>query len=102
MILSAGSINSPKILMLSGIGSREEWEKYGISVISNLSVGRNVQDHVGFYGLVTGINFPSTSESISMQEVDISSYEMIHRGPLSAIGVNSATTILQNSVPTWE
>ena len=95
VILSAGSINSPKILMLSGIGPREELKKYGIPVISNLSVGRNLQDHVGLYGLVTAINFTSTIESISMEEEDISSYEETHRGPLSAIGTTTASAFLQ-------
>ena len=105
VILSAGSINSPKILMLSGIGPREELEKYGIPIISNLPVGRNLQDHVGFYGLITAINFTSTIESISMEEKDISSYEKTHRGPLSAIGTTSVSAFLQtmfqheNSVP---
>ena len=97
VILSAGSINSPKILMLSGIGPREELEKYGIQVISNLSVGRNFQDHVGFYGLVSATNFTSTSESISMEEEDISSYVKTHRGPLSAIGTTSVSVFLQTT-----
>ena len=94
VILSAGSVNSPKILMLSGIGPREELEKYGIQVISNLSVGRNVQDHVGMYGLVTAINFTSTSQNISIIE-DISTYEKTHRGPLSAIGTTTVAAFLQ-------
>ncbi|KAF3430490.1 hypothetical protein E2986_13928 [Frieseomelitta varia] len=51
VILSAGSINSPKILMLSGIGPREELKKHGIEVINISSVGRNFQDHVGMYHL---------------------------------------------------
>ncbi|KAK1117179.1 hypothetical protein K0M31_016876 [Melipona bicolor] len=89
VILSAGSINSPKILMLSGIGPREELEKYGIQVISNLSVGRNLQDHVTTNGLVIALNFTSTNENISMKEDDISYYKKTHRGLLSAAGLTS-------------
>ncbi|CAG9836471.1 unnamed protein product [Diabrotica balteata] len=47
IILSAGTINSPHLLMISGIGPKEHLEDKGISCIQNLSVGYNMQDHVG-------------------------------------------------------
>lgn len=47
VVLSAGAINSPKILMQSGIGEAAELEKLGIGVFNNLpQVGKNLQDHV--------------------------------------------------------
>lgn len=46
VILSAGGYNSPKILMLSGIGDAEELQSHGITVRHHLpGVGRNLQNH---------------------------------------------------------
>ncbi len=47
IILSAGAIGSPQILMLSGIGPGGELQKLGIPVLHDLSgVGENLQDHL--------------------------------------------------------
>jgi len=47
VILSTGAINTPKILMQSGIGPTEELEKHGIAVVEDLKgVGLNFQDHI--------------------------------------------------------
>ncbi|WP_303289230.1 GMC family oxidoreductase [Marinobacter sp. SS5-14b] len=46
VILSAGVINSPQLLKLSGIGPRQELEEHGIPVVKDLpGVGENLQDH---------------------------------------------------------
>lgn len=48
VLLAAGTIGSPKILMLSGVGPREELERHGISCLQDLpGVGRNLQEHPG-------------------------------------------------------
>ncbi|MHC5860838.1 GMC family oxidoreductase [Nostoc sp.] len=47
VILSAGAFDSPKLLLLSGIGDAEYLQLMGISVIADLpGVGQNLQDHV--------------------------------------------------------
>ncbi|CAH0719718.1 unnamed protein product, partial [Brenthis ino] len=46
VIVSAGAINSPKLLMLSGVGPREHLKSLNISVKSDLPVGYNFQDHL--------------------------------------------------------
>jgi choline dehydrogenase len=54
VILAAGAINSPKLLMLSGIGEAKALRSLGIEVVENLpGVGENLQDHV----LVSGVVF---------------------------------------------
>ncbi len=50
VILSAGSIGSPHLLQLSGIGNRDVLEKAGIDCLHHLpGVGENLQDHLEFY-----------------------------------------------------
>jgi len=47
VILSAGSLNSPKILMLSGIGPSEHLRSIGVKTLHHLpGVGSNLLDHV--------------------------------------------------------
>ncbi|TDR85334.1 GMC family oxidoreductase [Enterovirga rhinocerotis] len=48
-ILSLGAIQTPKVLMQSGIGPQAELQAHGIDVIQHLpGVGRNHQDHIAF------------------------------------------------------
>ena len=50
IILSGGSINSPQLLMLSGIGDANHLKEKGISVVNDVKgVGRNLQDHLETY-----------------------------------------------------
>lgn len=51
VILSAGPIASPQILMLSGVGPKEDLEKLDIHCRADLPVGKNMQDHLTFSGL---------------------------------------------------
>jgi choline dehydrogenase len=54
IILSGGTVNSPQVLQLSGIGPSEVLRRLGIGVVvDNSNVGANLQDHVGinyYYG----------------------------------------------------
>ncbi|XP_033213297.1 glucose dehydrogenase [FAD, quinone]-like [Belonocnema kinseyi] len=61
VIVSAGTIGSPRLLMNSGVGLAEELEKHGIQVIKNLSVGKNLQDHIHF-NKIAGIRKNSTPD----------------------------------------
>jgi choline dehydrogenase len=53
VILSAGVIGSPRLLLLSGVGPADELRQLGIPVVGDLEgVGRNLEDHVLLAGLV--------------------------------------------------
>lgn len=48
IVLTAGSFQTPKLLMLSGVGPRDELTRHGIDIVHEADeVGRNYQDHVG-------------------------------------------------------
>ncbi len=48
IILSAGALNSPQILLRSGVGPGSELQRHGIDVVHELlGVGENLQDHIG-------------------------------------------------------
>ncbi|UWQ50983.1 choline dehydrogenase [Leisingera caerulea] len=50
VILAASSLNSPKMLMLSGIGPAKHLAEHGIDVVADRpGVGQNLQDHLEFY-----------------------------------------------------
>ena len=48
VILSAGAINSPQILLRSGVGPADEIKPHGLEMVHELAgVGQNLQDHLG-------------------------------------------------------
>ena len=50
VILSGGAVNSPKLLLLSGIGPGDELRRIGVDVVHDLpGVGKNLQDHMDVY-----------------------------------------------------
>lgn len=50
VVLSAGSIGSPHILQLSGVGAKETLASAGVELVHDLpGVGENLQDHLEFY-----------------------------------------------------
>ncbi len=65
VILSGGAINSPQILMLSGLGEAEQLRQNGIAVVKDLpGVGKNLQDHLQAR-LVYKCNEPTLNDEVT-------------------------------------
>lgn len=87
VILSAGSINTPQIMMLSGIGPKRELEKHGIPVLKDLPVGENLQDHVGMGGLTFRVDKPVSIVQDRFQAFPMTMRYVINgKGPMTTLG----------------
>lgn len=69
VILSAGAINSPQLLMLSGVGPKEHLMQQGIPVLQDLKVGENLQEHYSFLGLMFLVN--KTGVSLQLSKINL-------------------------------
>jgi choline dehydrogenase len=68
VILSGGAINSPQLLMLSGIGPKQHLEQMGIPVVKDVpGVGENLRDHPACFLLFkTNLEEPEDSPAIQV------------------------------------
>ncbi|XP_063541276.1 glucose dehydrogenase [FAD, quinone]-like isoform X1 [Cydia strobilella] len=94
VVLSAGTLNSPQILMLSGVGPKEMLQKVNIPVVKDLpGVGQNLHNHVG-----VGLEFTLTKEP-QIADLDWASatqYLLNRDGPLSSTGLSQLTGIVNS------
>lgn len=87
VIVSAGAINSPQLLMLSGIGPKKHLQHLGIPVLKNLRVGYNLMDHIALGGLTFLIDKPYSLRTEKMlNRENLNMYLNHHKGPLSIPG----------------
>ena len=86
VIVSAGAIGSPQILMLSGIGPRSELEAVGVDCrLDAPHVGKHLKDH-----LQVGLFFPAPGVGVSMTEVGISMGPDALRAPAGPLPADPA------------
>lgn len=92
VIVSAGAINSPQLLQLSGIGPAALLRSKGIEVVhASEGVGRNLQDHLGIDFLYRS-RVPTLNDQLHSMRGKLfhgMRYVLTRRGPLS-LGVNQA------------
>lgn len=94
IILSAGALQSPQLLMLSGIGPKEHLQQFNIPVIQDLKVGSNLQDHVGLGGITFVVNEPVTFTRSRVQTIPVAlEYIINERGPLTNPGIEGVAFV---------
>ncbi|XP_033357633.1 glucose dehydrogenase [FAD, quinone]-like [Bombus vosnesenskii] len=89
VILSAGSIASPQIMMLSGIGPKEHLTEMGIPTVADLPVGENLQDHIVWLGMhIAYVNESTVPPSATFLMDATYEYLAHNSGELAATGIN--------------
>ncbi|KAJ8664896.1 hypothetical protein QAD02_006558 [Eretmocerus hayati] len=86
IILSAGAVGSPKLLMLSGIGPRQHLQDLGIPVLVDAPVGENLMDHLSFINLQFLTNETGGIRMLNFMKPDdttFSDYFNKREGPLT-------------------
>jgi len=86
VIVSAGAIGSPQLLMLSGIGPKAELDAVGVRCqVDSPHVGKHLKDH-----LHVGLGFPAPGAGISMLQMGISMGPDALRAPAGPLPANPA------------
>jgi choline dehydrogenase len=84
IVLCGGAVGSPQVLLLSGVGPREELESLGVACqVDSPHVGKHLKDH-----LELGLFFPAPGVGLSMNEVGISFGSAALRAPLGPLPAN--------------
>jgi choline dehydrogenase len=94
VLLCGGAVNSPQLLMLSGIGPQEHLAGFGIPVVHHLpGVGQSLQDHYSA-AIKLRCKLPITVNDVMLSNARKLKagleYYMFHRGPLSMISSPAA------------
>jgi choline dehydrogenase len=99
VIVSSGAIGSPRLMLLSGIGSGDDLKRLGIDVVSDLpGVGANLQDHLDSY-VVSDLKKPISydkADAFPWSLVNGLQYLLFKSGPVTSVvaesGCFAATT----------
>ena len=93
IVLCGGAINSPQLLMLSGIGPGEQLRRFGIEVVQDSPVGHNLQDHPTIAVRARDLSrssFALYPGAWPRWAAAVVNYTLNRRGPLSSNGVEAA------------
>ncbi|XP_063628861.1 glucose dehydrogenase [FAD, quinone]-like [Cydia splendana] len=95
IILSAGALNSPHILLHSGIGPRETLEKFNIPVIADLPAGKNLRNH---YGMALFFTFTKLNNTRILDWNALTEYLLELNGPMTSTGITQLTGLAYSSL----
>ncbi|XP_034243155.1 glucose dehydrogenase [FAD, quinone]-like [Thrips palmi] len=84
VVLTAGALNTPKILLLSGIGPAEHLKAFNISLMADLPVGQGLQDQSRAGGLVFDCDASLCVSDWEHRVDDLEEYDRHRNGTLSA------------------
>ncbi|NVH74098.1 alanine-phosphoribitol ligase [Paraburkholderia sp. JPY432] len=104
VIVTAGAIGSPKLLMLSGIGDAKSLERAGVKPVHALEgVGQNLQDHFDI-DIVYELNGPYSLDKYAKKHMMLLAgleYKLFNKGPVTSnIAEGGAFWYSDPSVPT--
>ena len=82
VVLAGGAVNTPQLLMLSGIGDREQLARHGIDVVADVpEVGQNMMDHLA---VPLGFDVPDDSLYAAEKPLELLNYLFRRRGMLTS------------------
>lgn len=98
VILSAGAVRSPQLLMLSGVGPREHLGEFGIPVVADLpGVGANHMEHPAFY-VTYKVNMPTWNGEIALWKQALHGLNwLLFKGGPAASGMSQAVAFVRSS-----
>ncbi|GFT23855.1 glucose dehydrogenase [Nephila pilipes] len=95
VIMAAGTTNTAQLLMLSGIGPKEELEKHKIPVKADLPVGKNMQDHATSVVTFELNDDISTFGEKQVDKSNILEYVTSKSGPLTSVQGDNVIAFLK-------
>eukprot|EP00105_Crassostrea_gigas_P017147 XP_011434809.1 PREDICTED: uncharacterized protein LOC105333502 isoform X2 [Crassostrea gigas] len=81
VIISGGAVNSPQLLMLSGIGPKEHLSSMKIPLVADLPVGNNLEDHL----MIMMVFMDNSSAAFNPSTWSFLQYQLFRSGPFSKV-----------------
>lgn len=91
VILSAGTFNTPQLLLLSGIGPADDLRDLGVEVLQDIPVGRNLQDHASIRGMYEASGPITFDRELRFDKMAIAAarWRLLGSGPLTRMPIGA-------------